>query len=58
MKKVILFITMSIAFLILIGETEEFTFGIMILKILSLFYLWLVAKANNYFYQGGNKNGK
>ena len=52
MKKVILFITMSIAFLILIGETEELTFSIMFLKIASLFYLWLVAKANNYFYQG------
>lgn len=52
MKKVILFITMSIAFLILIGETEKITISIIILKIISLFYLWLVAKANNYFYQG------
>ena len=52
MKKVILFITMSIAFLILIGEIEELTFGIIAMKIVSLFYIWLVAKANNYFYQG------
>lgn len=52
MKKVILFITMSIAFLILIGEIEELTFGIIVMKIASLFYIWLVAKANNYFYQG------
>lgn len=52
MKKVFLFITMSIAFLILIGEPEEITFGIIITKAVSLFYLWLVAKANNYFYQG------
>lgn len=58
MKKVILFITMSIAFLILIGEIEELTFGIIAMKISSLFYIWLVAKANNYFYQGRNKNGK
>lgn len=52
MKKVILFITMSIAFLILIGEIDELTFGIIAMKISSLFYIWLVAKANNYFYQG------
>lgn len=52
MKKVFLFITMSIAFLILIGEIEELTFSIIVLKTLSLFYIWLVAKANNYFYQG------
>lgn len=52
MKKVILFITMSIAFIILIGEIEELTFGIISLKTASLFYIWLVAKANNYFYQG------
>lgn len=49
MKKVFLFITMSIAFIILIGEIEELTFGIIAMKIASLFYLWLVAKANNYF---------
>ena len=52
MKKIILFITMSIAFLILIGETEKITINIIILKIISLFYLWLVATAYNYFYQG------
>lgn len=52
MKKVFLFITMSIAFLILIGEIEELTFRIIAMKIASLLYIWLVAKANNYFYQG------
>mgnify|MGYP003486217755 CR=1 FL=1 len=51
MKKVFLFITMSIAFIILIGEIEELTFGIIAMKIASLFYLWLVVKANNYFYE-------
>ena len=49
MKKVILFITMSMAFLILIGEPEKITINIIILKIINLIYLWLVA--NNYFYQ-------
>lgn len=52
MKKVILTIISFIAFIILIGETEELTFGIIAMKIASLFYLWLVAKSNNYFYQG------
>lgn len=52
MKKLFLVITIFIAFIILIGEIEELTFGIIAMKIASLFYLWLVAKANNYFYQG------
>lgn len=52
MKKVIIFITMFIAFILLIGEFEEITISIISIKLISLFYLWVVAKANNYFYQG------
>lgn len=52
MKKVILSIISFIAFIILIGEVEKITFSIVILKIGSLAWLWLIAKANNYFYQG------
>ena len=52
MKKVIIFISMFIAFILLIGEFEEITFSIISIKLISLFYLWVVAKANNYFYQG------
>ena len=52
MKKVILTIISFIAFIILIGEIEELTFSIVLLKSISLTWLWLVAKANNYFYQG------
>ena len=52
MKKVILSIISFIAFIILIGEIEELTFIIVLLKVISLGWLWLVAKANNYFYQG------
>lgn len=50
MKKVILTIISLIAFLLLIGEVEELTFSIIIIKVLSLAWLWLIAKANNYFY--------
>ena len=52
MKKVILSIISFIAFIILIGESEEITIGIVALKFLSLAWLWIVAKANNYFYEG------
>lgn len=52
MKKVILTIISFIAFIILIGEIEELTFTIVLLKSISLAWLWLLAKANNYFYQG------
>lgn len=52
MKKIFLIITSIIAFIILISEpTKELTINI-IIKVVSLFYLWLIAKANNYFYQG------
>lgn len=51
-KKAILSIISILAFLYLIGEIEEITIGIVALKFLSLGWLWLVAKANNYFYEG------
>lgn len=52
MKKAIISIISILAFLYLIGETEEISAGILSLKFLSLGWLWLVVKANNYFYQG------
>lgn len=52
MKKAIISIISILAFLYLIGEQEEITIAIVALKFLSLGWLWLVAKANNYFYQG------
>ena len=52
MKKAIISIISILAFLYLIGETEEITIGIVALKFLSLAWLWIIAKANNYFYEG------
>ena len=52
MKKAIISIISILSFLYLIGEPEEITIGIVALKFLSLGWLWLIAKANNYFYQG------
>lgn len=52
MKKAIISIISILAFLYLIGEPEEITIEIVALKFLSLGWLWLVAKANNNFYQG------
>lgn len=52
MKKAIITIISFIAFIILIGEIEELTFSIVLLKAISLVWLWLIVKANNYFYQG------
>lgn len=52
MKKAIIIIISFIAFIILIGEIEELTFSIVLLKAISLVWLWLIVKANNYFYQG------
>lgn len=50
MKKFIIIISI-ISFLYLIGEAEEITFLTILFKIISLIWLWLVAKANNYFYE-------
>ena len=52
MKKTIITIISILVFLYLIGEPEEITFLVIIIKAISLLWLWLVAKANNYFYQG------
>ena len=52
MKKAIILILSAIAFIIIIGETEEVTISNTIMKVVSLIWLWLVAKANNYFYEG------
>ena len=51
MKKFIIVIISIIAFLYLIGENEEITFFTILFKIISLMWIWLVAKANNYFYE-------
>lgn len=51
-KKGIIGITIIISFLIIIGEPEQITISNIVLRFTSLFYIWLVAKANNYFYQG------
>ena len=51
MKKFIILMISIIAFLYLIGEAEEITFLTILFKCLSLMWLWLVAKANNYFYE-------
>ena len=55
MKKVILTIISFIAFIILIGETEELTFSIVLLKVISLAWLWIIVKANNYFFMKESK---
>lgn len=52
MKKAILSIISILSFLYLIGEPEEINIKIVVLKFLSLTWLWLIAKANNYFYKG------
>lgn len=51
MKKFIILMISIIAFLYLIGEAEEISFITIILKGVSLMWLWVVAKANNYFYE-------
>ena len=52
MKKVILSIITFIAFIILIGEIENLTFNIILTKSICLIWIWLIVKANNYFYKG------
>jgi len=52
MKKILITIISMLAFIILIGEVNKITLSIILLKAVSLLWLWLVAKANNYFYQG------
>lgn len=52
MKKIIINIISILAILYILGEPEEITIKIITLKFLSLGWLWLVVKSNNYFYQG------
>lgn len=52
MKKFIISIISILAIFIVLGEPEEITIKVVALKFLSLGWLWLVAKANNYFYEG------
>lgn len=52
MKKAIITIISILAILYFLVEPEEITIKIVALKFLSLGWLWLIAKANNYFYQG------
>lgn len=49
MKKAIITI---IAIFIVLGEPEEITIKIVALKFLSLGWIWLIVKTNNYFYEG------
>ena len=51
MKKVILTIISFIAFILLISDFEKLTLSLVLLKAISLVWLGLVAKANNYFNQ-------
>ena len=50
MKKIILKLLVIISLLIVISDITKITIGIILLKILCMLYLYLFAKANNYFY--------
>ena len=52
MKKAIITIISILAFLYIIGEQETITTSVIVLKAISLVWLYLVIKANNYFEQG------
>ena len=52
MKKIVINIISIIAIFIVLGDPEKITIKIVALKFLSLGWLWLVTKSNNYFYQG------
>lgn len=52
MKKTILIFLSILAFIILISEPEYFTLLNIILKVISLLWLLLIFKANNYFSKG------
>lgn len=51
MKKIILIIISIIAIFYLLCEIENITITTLLLKSLSLLWLFIIAKANNYFYQ-------
>ena len=50
MKKFILYLLVIISILFIISEIKTITIGIITMKSISLLYLYLFAKANNYFY--------
>lgn len=50
MKKFILYLLVAISILFIISEIKTITIGIITMKVISLLYLYLFAKANNYFY--------
>lgn len=52
MKKVIFAIISIISFIILISDFEKLTFSLVLIKIMSLVWLYIIVNANNYFYQG------
>ena len=52
MKKAIISIISIIAIFIILAEPDEITIKIIALKFLSMGWLWIIARANNYFYQG------
>lgn len=52
MRKIIRKILITLSILILISDVEKITLLNIVLKVISLIYLWLLAKANNYCDQG------
>lgn len=50
MKKIILYLLVLVSIIILVSEIKTITIGIITTKVISLLYLYLFAKANNYFY--------
>lgn len=49
MKNIIIKILFIIAILVAISEIKEITIGIILIKIISMTYIYLFLKANNYF---------
>ena len=58
MKKVIISIISIIAIFIILAVPNAITIKIIALKFLSMCWLWLIAKANNYFIRKENRNEK
>lgn len=50
MKKFILYLLVTISILFIISEIKTITIGIITMKAICLLYLYLFAKANEYFY--------
>lgn len=47
MKRLVIFIITFIAFIILISESEIINFTYILLKVISLFWLWIISKISN-----------